>query len=127
MAKKNIFGLIYDDKTLKVTYDDGEVPVVGGDFTFENHEGYNPLQYATDKTGEKVISILKANLPEDVGLKLSRTVVTGPIAPPPQLVVEVSRNGISETFNVGLIANSLIRSGSLASFKQDLKVAGILF
>lgn len=127
MAKINIFGLLFDTKTGKVTYDDGEVPAVGGDFTFENHEGYNPLQYATDATATKLVALLKTDLPADCKFFIERTKVEGPIAPPPQIVISIWRNGISESFNAGLIANSLIRSGSLISFKQDLKTAGILF
>jgi len=126
MAKRNIFGLIFDDRSGKVTYDDGEIPFLGCDFTFESTtdivgQPVNPLQYATDKTGEKIIAILKATLPGDVTYKLSR------IGDPAALHVTIQRNGIGETFNVGLIANSLIRQGSINSFKYELKSAGILF
>lgn len=126
MAKRNIFGLIYDDKTGRVTYDDGEIPAVGGDFTFEQPEDFtgqleNPLQFATSKTGEKIVAILTESLPKDCKIK---TFLYGD---PPALMVGIERNGIRGEFNVGLIANSLIRSGSLNSFKQDLKIAGLLF
>lgn len=128
MAKRNLFGLIYDDKTGKVTYDDGEIPSIGGDFTFEFHEGYNPLQFATDKTGEKLLELLKAHFGSSViNFSLAKTAVSGPVAPPAALQVVAERNGISESFNAGLIANSLIRTGSFSSFRFDLKVAGILF
>ena len=126
MAKRNIFGLIYDDKTGKVTYEDGEVPTVGGDFTFENQENVNPLQYATQKTAEKIVEILKAELPKDFKYTISRLVYEQSLTIPP-LNLTIERNGIKESFSPGLIANSLIRTGSLASFKQDLKNAGLLF
>ena len=127
MAKQNIFGLLFDTKTGKVTYDDGEIPAVGKDFTFEDHPGYNPLQYATDKTGALIVQTLKESLPAGIEFELFRTKVEGPIQPPPQLQVKISQNGIFGEFNVGLIANSLIRSGSLTSLKAELKSAGILF
>ena len=127
MAKLNIFGLLFDTKTGKVTYEDGEIPPGSDSLTFEYHEGYNPLQYATDAAGEKIVDVLKFSLPTDIKYTLYHTGVIGPIHPPPQLLVGVDRNGISAEFNVGLIANSLIRSGSLASFKAELKSAGILF
>lgn len=127
MAKRNIFGLIYDSKTQKVTLDDGQEPLVGADFTFEDHEGYNPLQHATEETGQKILQALKKVVPPDVDLYLRRPPVEGPIAPPPQLQVFVVRWGISAEFNAGLIANSIIRSGSLNSVLAELKTAGILF
>ena len=126
MAKKNIFGLIYDDKTGKVTYDDGEAPAVGADFTFENQEGVNPLQYATQKTAEKLVEILKVELPKDIKYTIARLTYVQSLTIPP-ISITVERNGIKEQFSAGLIANSLIRSGSLESFKHDLKIAGILF
>ncbi len=126
MAKRNIFGLLFDDRTGKVTYDDGEVPAVGGDFTFENLEGTNPLQYSTQKTAEKIVEILTAALPSDIKYEVFRPVYTQSLTIPP-IQIKISRNGISETFSAGLIANSLIRTGSLASFRQDLKIAGIVF
>lgn len=127
MAKINIYGLLFDEKTGKVTYDDGEVPAVGGDFTFEATPGYNPLQYATDKTGDKIVEILKAALPAGISFKLTKTKSEGPVQPPAQLQVCVERYGITAELNVGLIANSLIRSGSLNAVKADLKTAGLLF
>ncbi len=75
MAKQNIFGLVFDTKTGKVTFDDGEIPAVGGDFTFEDHPGYNPLQYATDKTGEKIVATLTSALPAGIEYSLFRTKV----------------------------------------------------
>lgn len=125
--KRNIFGLLFNPKTGKVTFEDGEVPTVGADFTFEDHEGYNPLQYATEKTAEAVADLLKKAFPSDVSVKTAKTKPEGPVQPPASWQIEVSRFGISESFNAGLIANSLIRSGSLNSFKADLKTAGILF
>jgi len=127
MAKLNIFGLQFDTKSGKVTFEDGEIPAVGGDFTFEFNDGYNPFQYATDKTGEKVVEILTKSLPAFTKFTLFRTKNEGPIQPPPALQIRVAQNGIFGEFNVGLIANSLIRSGSLESFKAELKSAGILF
>ncbi len=126
MAKQNIFGLLYDPKTGKVTYEDGEIPAIGGDFTFENHPGYNPLQYATDKTGTLIVAILDGALPAGIDFDLFRTEVEGPIQPPPQLQVRISNQGIFGDFNVGLIANSIIRQQSLVSVKAELKAAGIL-
>lgn len=126
MAKRNIFGLIYDDKTGKVTDEDGNAPAIGADFTFENQEGVNPLQYATQKTAEKIISILKAELPKDIEYQAERLVYEQSLTIPP-INITLSRNGIKASFSAGLIANSLIRSGSLRSFKQDLQIAGILF
>ena len=126
MAKRNIFGLIYDDRTGKVTYEDGEVPPVGGDFTFENQENVNTLQYATQKTAEKIVEILKAELPKDFKYTIARLVYEQSLTIPP-LNLTIERNGIKESFSLGLIANSLIRTGSLTSFKQDLKNAGLLF
>lgn len=126
MAKRNIFGLIYDDKTGKVTLDDGEAPAVGADFTFENPEGVNPLQYATQKTAEKIVEILKSELPPDITYSIARLTYEQSLTIPP-IQLTVKRNGITADFSAGLIANSLIRTGSLASFKHDLKVAGILY
>ena len=126
MSKKIIFGLIYDDKTGKVTYYDGEAPAVGADFTFENQEGVNPLQYATQKTAEKLVEILKVELPKDIKYTIARLTYVQSLTIPP-ISITVERNGIKEQFSAGLIANSLIRSGSLESFKHDLKIAGILF
>ena len=123
--KRNIFGLLYDPVTEKVEFEDGEE--TPGDFTFANHEGYNPLQYATEATADKLVSALSKLLPKDCKITKVWTEVEGPIAPPPQILLHVSRSGIGESFNAGLIANSFIRSGSFASFRQDLKLAGILF
>lgn len=126
MAQKNIFGLIFDDRKGTVCFEDGEVPAIGGDFTFESPKDFigqfcNPLQYATDATAEKVIASLKKVLPSDVTIRRFRA------GDPPANFLELERAGIKETFNAGLIANSLIRSGSFRNFFQDLKIAGILF
>jgi len=125
--KRNIFGLLYNPKTGKVTFEDGEAPAVGADFTFEDHEGYNPLQYATEKTADAIVDVLKKALPSDISFKAVKTKPEGPVQPPASWQIEVSRFGISESFNAGLIANSLIRTGHLDALKVDLKTAGILF
>lgn len=127
MAKLNIFGLVYDTETKTVTYSDGAVPPVGGDFTFENYDGYNCLQYATEDTGKKIIAILKQALPPGFEFELFKTEVYGPIQPPRQLQLRVTRNGIIGEFNVGLIANSILRSGSIGSFRAELKYYGLGF
>lgn len=126
MALINIFGLLLNEETGKVTFDDGAVPAVGGDFTFEVN-GYNPLQYATDQTGEQVISILRAHLPRYLKFTLERTRGEGHLQPPPQLQVIVEANGIKRSYNAGLIANSLIRTASLWSFTEELRASGLLF
>jgi hypothetical protein len=126
MAKRNIFGLIYDERTGKVTYEDGEVPAVGANFTFENHAGYNPLQFATDKTAAELVEILAANFPQ-IEFAATKTKPEGPVAPPAANQIRASRNGISESFNAGLIANSLIRNGNLISVRAEFKAAGLLY
>lgn len=126
MAQKNIFGLLYDDRKGTVCFEDGEVPAVGGDFTFENPKNFlgdfcNPFQFATDETADKLITSLKSVLPADVKIRRFR------FGDPAANLLEFERAGIRESFNAGLIANSLIRSGSFRNFFQDLKIAGILF
>lgn len=123
MAKRNLFGLEFDETTGKVTID-GEPPAVGADFAFENHPGYNPLQYATVETTEKLVAMLKSQFP---GIKFAATKTTTVGYVPPQNLILAERHGIGEFFNAGLIANSLIRTGSFESFRQDLKIYGLLF
>lgn len=125
MVKRNLFGLEYDETTGKVTID-GEPPAVGADFAFENHPGYNPLQYATYETTEKLVDILSAKF-RGVKFTAITTEIFGPLYVPPQNLILAERHGLEETFNAGLIANSLIRTGSFESFRQDLKIAGLLF
>jgi hypothetical protein len=127
MAKQNIFGLLFDPKTGKVTFEDGEIPAVGGDFTFEEHNGYNPLQYATEKTCEKLIVLLKSYFGAQYTYETIETEVTGAIAPPVQKLIRISKNGIFGDFNAGLIANSIIRSGSLNSLSAAMKSSGLSF
>ena len=127
MAKRNLFGLIYDTETRRLSYEDSDEPLpVGNDFQFEDHPGYNPLQYATDPTGQKVVAGMKVAFGDFISYRLYRPVYEGLLIPSP-LMVEVESNGIKESFNVGLIANSLIRSGSFASLRASMKTAGLLF
>lgn len=127
MAKRNIFGLIFDSETGKVTLDDGTPPAVGADFTFEDVPGHNPLQYATEETGKKLIEAIKPAVAPDIFIALRKTENHGPIAPPAQTQIYFVRWGITAEFNAGLVANSIIRSGSLNSILAELKSAGILF
>tara|TARA_R110000868_G_scaffold153995_2_gene379985 strand:+ start:764 stop:1144 length:381 start_codon:yes stop_codon:yes gene_type:complete len=125
MAQKNIFGLFYDDRKGTVCFEDGEVPPVGGDFTFESPKDFSgqsagPLQFATDETADKLIALLKVILPTDTKIRRVRG------GDPPANFLDFERAGIKGSFNAGLIANSLIRSGSFRNFFQDLKIAGIL-
>lgn len=128
MAKRNLFGLIYDTETRKLSYEDSTEPLpIGNDWQFEDHgEGYNPLQYATDFTGEKVIAFMRIHFGPGLNFRLYRPEYAFYPLPKP-LHVEVESNGIKESFNVGLIANSLIRSGSFASLRSSMKTAGLLF
>ena len=127
MAKRNIFGLIFDSETGKVTLDDGTPPPVGAEFTFEDVPGYNPLQYATEATAKKLVDAIRPAVPADVVIAVHKTDPTGPVAPPAQTQLLFYRWGIQTGLNAGLIANSIIRSGSLNSVLAELKAAGILF
>jgi hypothetical protein len=127
MAKRNIFRLIFDSETGKLTNEDGSALPVGADFTFEDHPGYNPLQYATEETAKKIVDAIRPALPSDVVIASHKTETHGPVAPPPQAQILFFRWGITAEFNAGLIANSIIRSGSLNSVLAELKTAGILF
>ncbi len=125
MAKVNIFGLLFDTVTKTFTNSDGEPLVLGGDWTFEDFLGHNPLQFATAETAERIVEILKTSLPAGIEYEIQETKV-GWLGRP-QRIIKVSRYGLSEHLNAGLVANSIIRSGSLEGVKADLKLAGILF
>ncbi len=125
MAKQNVHGLIFDSKTGKITLPDGEKPAIGADFTFEYHPNWNPLQYATEETTDKLVDLLRNNFTD---VKFSKDLLSYPTPiPPPGWMITAERYGIAEAFNAGMVANSLIRSGSLAGFRAELKTAGILF
>jgi hypothetical protein len=122
MAKRNIFGLTYDSKTGKVTFENGEKPSVGADFTFEDIG--NPLQFATQETGEKLVEILADHFGPKIKftLELKKSAFT-----PDQYAIRAERDGIHETLIAGLVANSIIRNGGLSSIQAELKYLGLLF
>lgn len=126
MELQNIFGLLFDPSTGKVTLDDGTPPACGADFTFESHRGYNPLQYATPETCAKLVSFLRSQFGAQYNYAITSTQVSGPVAPPPQQQIVVSRGSKSLEINSGLLANSIIRSGPEATV-SSLKADGLNF
>lgn len=126
MSKQNVNGLVFDTETGKVTLEDGEVPAIGGEFTFENIPGYNPLQYATPYTAGVLIAALTPRVPSSVKFSAEKTKPEGPIQPPAAWQLIVENLGFKESFNAGLIANSIIRTQSIQPFLESLKLAGIL-
>jgi len=82
--------------------------------------GYNPLQYATDEQATGLASLL--------GGTTQRTNVAGPVAPPPQNLINF---GGSDSFNAGLIQQQLRpgqtpseMTGSLNLIRADVARSG---
>lgn len=122
MAKQNIFGLILDTKTGKVTLEDGTAPTFGAGFTFEPQEGRNPLQYATEKTAKEIAASLSELFP-----KVTFVAFLDEDQDPPKQMIKATSFGISELFCAGLVANAAIRRGDFSFIKDELKTAGLLF
>lgn len=121
--KRVIFGLVFDPATGRVEYEDGGDQ--NWDFTFENYTTFNPLQFATEYTTKRLVEIISPAFPQ---IKFKPVLIShvGPWLPP-AWHLEAERDGIKEQFRAGLIANSIIRRNNLDSFKDELKMAGLLF
>lgn len=126
---RNLFGLWYDPTSKKVYLDEeGLAPSVGANFTFEDHPGFNPLQYATEDTAKQVAEILRRNLPPTVTVAEVMSPYPLRSTTPRYWDIRVSQYGIYADLNAGLVANSLIRSAgaSIKGILGELKGEGVL-